>query len=430
MTFEYKKLQNKSELFCETIAISDIAKQVGTPFYLYSTKILQNNFNNFAAAFAKYNFKTTICFALKANSNLAVIKTFANLGGGADTVSEGEIRRALIAGVAPEKIVFSGVGKTIAEMEFALGKNEFNATIGQFNAESPEELEILNEVAGRMGKIAPVSVRVNPNVDASTHEKITTGRKCDKFGIDADYIFDVYKKARTLKNLDIQGITCHIGSQITTTKPYEQAFEKVSEIIIKLREVGHNIRRVDLGGGVGIDYNDNAIIELAEYAEIINKNIANLGQEFGIELILEPGRILVGDAGVLVSEVQFIKHTTEKNFVVIDAAMNDLMRPAMYGSYHKIIPVVDAKANGLYDVVGPVCESSDIMGKNRELPELKKGDFIAILSAGAYGSVMSGNYNTRPLVPEVLASGDKFEIIRKRETYAEIFNKETIPSWL
>jgi diaminopimelate decarboxylase len=417
MTFEYKN----SELFCEQVAVSKIAEKVATPAYVYSKKILENNYNKFKTEFAKFDFKTTICFAVKANSNLAVLKTFANLGSGADTVSEGEIRRALLAGIPAEKIVFSGVGKTIAEMELGLNNN-----IGQFNAESPEELEILNNVAKRLGKVAPVSLRVNPNVDASTHEKITTGRKCDKFGIDGDYILQTYERTKALKNIDVQGITCHIGSQITTLDPYKKAFAKVAEFIKQLRAEGHNIRRIDLGGGVGIDYSDNQIIEIADYAQAVNEAIGSLG----VELILEPGRVLVGDAGIIVTEVQFIKHTTEKNFIVIDAAMNDLMRPAMYGSYHKIITVKQAKAEGLYDVVGPVCESSDIMGKDRELPELKKGDLLTILSAGAYGAVMSGNYNTRPLIPEVLVSNDKFEVIRKRETYDEIFAKETIPEWL
>lgn len=416
MSFSFQK----GEYFAEQAAISEIAKKVGTPFYLYSSNMLTENYKKFQTAFAKYNFKTTICFAVKANSNLAVLNIFGQNGSGADTVSEGEIRRAVKAGIDPKKIVFSGVGKTVSEMEYAL-----NAGIGQFNVESPEELEILNEVAGRLGKTAPVAMRVNPNVDASTHEKISTGRKCDKFGIDADFIFDVYTGAKKLKNIKIQGITCHIGSQITTLDPYIKAFEKVRYIVKELKNEGFNIERIDLGGGIGINYNDNAVLDINDYAAEINKAIGDLN----VELILEPGRILVGEAGILVTEVQFIKRTTEKNFVVVDAAMNDLVRPAMYGAYHKIIPVKEAEISGNYDIVGPICESSDILGKDRQLPELKKGDLMAVLSAGAYGAVMSGNYNTRPLITEVLVKGDKFEVIRKRETYEEIFAKETIPAW-
>lgn len=406
MTFAYKN----SVLSAEDISVSEIAKQVGTPFYCYSKKQFTENFLEFKNAFSGVD--ATICYALKSNSNHQVISLLKEQGAGADTVSEGEVRAALKAGIATEKIVFSGVGKTRKEMEFGLTNK-----IGQFNVESIEEIEILNEVAGSLKVKAPVSIRVNPDVDAKTHDKISTGRKTDKFGIAWEDVFLVFDKAKNLSNIDIQGITTHIGSQITSLEPYKQAFKKVAELFITLREMGYQLSRLDLGGGIGIRYKDETPIKIADYAEIIKEVIKPLN----IKLFLEPGRRISGNSGILVSEVQYIKKTAEKDFAIIDAGMNDLARPAVYGAYHEIISVDEAKdQHNIYDVVGPVCESSDIFGKDRKLKELKSGDLIAILCAGAYGASMSSVYNLRPLIPEVLVDGKSFKIIRKRQTYEEL----------
>ncbi|HCR85874.1 MAG TPA: diaminopimelate decarboxylase [Alphaproteobacteria bacterium] len=406
MIFAYKN----SRLYAENIAVSDIAKQVGTPFYCYSKQQLTGNFLEFKNAFSGID--ATICYALKSNSNHNIISLLQKLGSGADTVSEGEVRAALKAGISPDKIVFSGVGKTKREMEFGLRSN-----IGQFNVESIEEIELLNEVAGKLGVKAPVSIRVNPDVDAKTHDKISTGRKSDKFGIAWEDVFLVFDKAKHLKNIDIQGITTHIGSQITSLEPYKAAFHKVAELFKTLREMGYNLARLDLGGGIGIKYKDENPIKISDYADIIKEVIKPLN----VKLFLEPGRRISGNAGILVSEVQYIKKTIERDFAIIDAGMNDLARPAVYGAYHEIISVDEGlEQHNIYDVVGPVCESSDIFGKERRLKELRSGDLLAILCAGAYGASMSSVYNLRPLIPEIMVDGDKVEIIRKRQTYEEL----------
>lgn len=406
MTFTYKN----SQLYAENITITEITKSVGTPFYCYSKQQFANNFLEFKNAFQGVD--VTICYALKSNSNLKIISLLAGLGSGADTVSEGEIRAALKAGVSPETIVFSGVGKTKREMEFGLKNN-----IGQFNVESIEELEILNQVAGSLNIKAPVSIRVNPDVDAKTHEKISTGRKNDKFGIAWEDVFLVYNNTKNLKNIDIQGITTHIGSQITSLEPYKQAFTKIAELCTALRGLGFNLSRLDLGGGIGIKYKDENIINIVDYANLVKEII----QPLGLKLFLEPGRRISGNAGILVTEVQYIKKTSEKDFAIIDAGMNDLARPAIYGAYHEIITVKESsEQHNIYDIVGPVCESSDIFGKDRKLSELKSGDLLAILCAGAYGFSMSNTYNIRPQLPEILVDGDKFEIIRQRQTYEDI----------
>lgn len=415
--FSYKK----GILHAEDVAIPTIAAKVGTPFYCYSTATLTRHYNVFAEAFAAI--PTTICFALKSNHNLAVIRTLAKQGAGADTVSEGEIRRAITAGVAPHKIVFSGVGKSRAELHYAL-----SAGIGQFNVESREELTMLSEVAVSLGKTAPVAIRVNPNVDAITHDKITTGRKHDKFGVAWDQVMSAYALAASLPKLEIVGVTTHIGSQLTQLNPFQQAFKKITSLVEDLRAHGYAICRVDLGGGLGIPYNTETPPHPAEYAAMIMDTVRHLE----CELVMEPGRLIVGNAGILVSKVILVKDTGERVFVVLDAGMNDLMRPALYGSYHEIIPVIEQPKAALkaVDIVGPVCESSDVFARDRELPPLKENDVVAFRSAGAYGAVMSNSYNTRLPVPEVLVNGSDYAIIRPRLSYEDLFAQESMPQWL
>lgn len=405
MGFEYKN----GQLFAESMAVKEIAKQVGTPFYCYSKQIFTENYNSFASAFSAH--PTTICFAVKSNSNISVLKLLGELGAGADTVSEGEIRRALIAGINPEKIVFSGVGKTVAEMKFALDSN-----IGQFNIESHEELSLLNEIAGELGKKALVSLRVNPDVDANTHEKITTGRKIDKFGIAYDAIIEAFEYAETLPNIKVCGIAAHIGSQITELEPFKLAFKKIVGLVSELKGKGINLSRLDFGGGVGIKYKDETPLDIKDYADAL----IEIAEPTALPIFLEPGRRISADAGILVSEVQFLKDTGEREFAIIDAAMNDLARPAIYTAYHEIIAEKSSSTTHKYDVVGPICESSDIFGRQRPLPELKSGDLLAIMQSGAYGMVMASTYNTRPTIPEILVDGDSFKIIRKRQTMEDL----------
>ncbi len=417
-SFNYKN----GELFAENVAIQSVAQNVGTPFYCYSTETLTRHYRVFSEAFSGAN--ALICFAVKANSNLAVLKLLGKLGSGGDCVSAGEVRRCLKAGIPAERIVFSGVGKTIEEMRFAL-----NANIHQFNVESEAELELLNKVAAELGKKAPIAIRVNPDVAAGTHDKISTGRKEDKFGIAWEHVEDIYSKAENLEHIAVKAVSCHIGSQLTSLAPFEKAFKKVVKLVERLRNLGHTIERLDLGGGLGVPYSQEAPPLPKEYA----KMVINETQHLNCELIFEPGRLIAANAGIMVSSVIYKKQTDSREFLIIDAAMNDLMRPALYDSYHKIIPVQELSnaEQTLYDVVGPVCETTDVFAKQRALPkELKDADLVAFRSAGAYGAVMSNSYNTRPLIPEVLVDGDKFEIIRKRETYDEMLEKDIIPSWL
>jgi diaminopimelate decarboxylase len=409
MSFTYQDKQ----LVCEGIAVAEIAAQLGTPFYLYSAHQLRENFNAYQIAFAAAD--ATICFAVKSCSNIAILKLLNASGAGADTVSGGEIRRALLAGIAPQKIIFSGVGKTREEIAFAL-----ESRIGQLNVESPEELEMINEIAAARKVQARISVRVNPDVDAGTHEKISTGRKSDKFGVPWNGVWETYEKARSLPHLDVQGVACHIGSQITNLTPFVDAFAKVTDLAGELLATGFPLQRIDLGGGLGIRYKDETPVAVPDYAEAVMKHVRSLG----LKLFLEPGRSISASAGALISGVQFIKHTEGKSFVVLDAGMNDLARPAIYGAYHKIVPVRQGAAEEGYDVVGPVCESSDIFGSNRRLPKVESGDLVAILDAGAYGAAMSSNYNTRGLLPEVLVDDDQFRIIRERQSFAEIIALE------
>ncbi|MER9487981.1 diaminopimelate decarboxylase [Mesorhizobium sp. M0220] len=411
-------------LHAEDVAISDIAASVGTPFYCYSTATLTRHFRVFAEAFAGLD--ALVCYAMKANSNQAVLKVLTRLGAGADVVSEGELRRALAAGIPASKILFSGVGKTAREMDFAL-----SAGILCFNVESEPELELLSARATALGKIAPISLRINPDVDARTHKKISTGKAENKFGIPWQQARKVYARAAELPGIKITGIDTHIGSQITELQPFDDAFALLVELVGALRADGHAIEHIDVGGGLGIPYRvDNNPPPLPEaYAQIVRKHVAKLG----LKVMFEPGRLIVGNAGILVSEVIFVKEGDAKNFLVVDAAMNDLIRPTLYDAFHDIRPVVQqpvAAPRMRVDVVGPVCETGDYLGLDRDLPRLKAGDLIAVATAGAYGAVQAGTYNTRPLVPEVLVDGDRFHIVRPRQTYDELIGLDSVPDWL
>ena len=407
-------------LFAEDVAIAEIAARVGTPFYCYSTATLKRHYEVFAGAFASMD--ATVCYAVKANSNQAVIRTLALLGAGADVVSEGEARRAIAAGVPPEKIVFSGVGKTRAEMAYAL-----EAGIGQFNVESEPELDALDAVARAAGKRARIALRVNPDVDADTHEKIATGRKQDKFGIDIDRAMDMYARAAGMDGLAPEGIAVHIGSQLTSLAPFRAAFERIARLVRDLRAAGHTVRRLDLGGGLGIIYGDEAPPHPDAYAEMVREVTGGLD----VELVFEPGRLLVGNAGVLVSRVIFVKQAGAKRFVIVDAAMNDLLRPTLYGAVHRVVPEREANAPASpADVVGPVCETGDVLASDAPLPSLKPDDLLVIETAGAYGAVMASSYNTRLPVAEVMVNGDQFFVVRPRPTYQELLSLDRMPDWL
>lgn len=411
-------------LHAEDVSIPEIAKAVGTPFYCYSTATLTRHYTVFADAFSDIDAK--ICYAMKANSNQAVLTTLAKLGCGADVVSAGELKRALAAGMPAEKIMFSGVGKTKAEMTAAL-----EAGIFCFNVESVPELRQLSAVATEMGKIAPVSLRINPDVDAETHAKISTGKAGDKFGIPREEATKVYALAASLPGLKVSGIDMHIGSQIEKLEPFDRAFARLRELIGELRAQGHNIDHVDVGGGLGIPYkNDNAPPPEPEaYAQIVKKHV----KELDCEVAFEPGRMIAGNAGILVGEVIYIKPTGEKTFIIADTAMNDLIRPTLYDAWHEIRPVEEAILSEppiKGDLVGPVCETGDFIAKDRNLPALKAGDLFAVGSAGAYGAVQAGTYNTRPLVPEVLVNGNEFHVIRPRQSAEDLIAMDSLPNWL
>ena len=415
--FEYRD----GQLFAEDVAIADIAKAVGTPFYCYSTATLERHYNVFAGALADMG--TRICYAVKANSNLAVIRTLAKLGAGADVVSEGELRRALAAGVAPENIVFSGVGKTREEMAYAL-----SVGIGQFNIESEPELDALNEVARTLGVCATVALRVNPDVDANTHEKISTGRKEDKFGIDIDLAPAIYARAAAMDSVEPLGIAVHIGSQLTSLDPFRAAFTRVAALVGELRAAGLIVERVDLGGGLGIPYRGEEPPHPDAYAAVVRETTAGLE----VELTVEPGRLLVGNAGILVTRVIFVKETATRRFVVVDAAMNDFLRPTLYNAEHNVVPVRQDNSSAWQpaDVVGPVCETGDILAKAAPLPHLTSDDLLAIETAGAYGAVMASTYNTRLPVAEVMVNGDQFCVIRPRPDYEALISLDRMPAWL
>ena len=411
-------------LHAEDVPIPEIATQVGTPFYVYSTATLTRHFRLFQEALAGMDHM--ICFAVKSNGNLAVLRTLGNLGAGMDVVSGGEYLRAKAAGVPGDRIVFSGVGKTPAEIRQAL-----EGGIRQFNVESEPELRAISALATELGVEAPIALRVNPDVDAKTHEKIATGKSENKFGIPIAKARAVYAEAAALPGIKIVGVDVHIGSQLTDLEPFEAAFLKVRELTQALRADGHAITRLDLGGGLGIPYarsNDAPPLPL-EYGEVIRRTVGDLG----CEIEIEPGRLISGNAGILVTSLIYLKEGEGRDFLILDAAMNDLVRPSMYGAYHDIIPVTEPAPGDEqqpYDIVGPVCETGDTFAKARSMPRLDPGDLVAFRSAGAYGAVMASEYNTRPLVPEVLVSGDQFAVIRARPSFDEILGRDTIPEWL
>lgn len=411
-------------LYAEDVPVPDIARAVGTPFYCYSTATLTRHYRVFSQAFADVD--SMVCYAMKANSNQAVLATLGQLGAGVDVVSEGELRRALKAGIPASRILFSGVGKTVREMDFAL-----DAGIYCFNVESEPELEILNQRAVRAGKKAHVSFRINPDVDAKTHAKISTGKKENKFGISWERARAVYAHAATLPGIEVSGIDMHIGSQITDLQPFEDAFRLLKELVETLRADGHTIAHVDIGGGLGIPYkDDNNPPPLPDaYAQVVREQLRGLD----CKLIMEPGRLIVGNAGILVTEVIYVKDSDTKTFVIVDGAMNDLIRPTLYEAYHEIHPVRISAANApriTADIVGPVCETGDYLALDREMAMPKPGDLIAVGSAGAYGAVQAGTYNTRLLVPEVLVNGDQFHVIRKRPSYDDLIALDSVPQWL
>ena len=412
----------EGEMQAEGVAFKTIARQVGTPFYCYSAGALRAGWQEFASAMKGLN--ASVCYAMKANSNLAVVKLFGELGAGADIVSVGEMRRALMAGIAPERIVYSGVGKKPSELMAAL-----EAGVGQINVESSSELETLNAVAGQLGVKAEITIRVNPDIDAGTHEKITTGRKENKFGIDIDLAREAYALAGRLPNLKVVGVAMHIGSQLTTLDPYRDAIAKVRSLITQLRADGHRIERFDIGGGLGIVYADEKPPSIASFLQLVAKETDGLG----CELTFEPGRRLVGEAGVLVAEVILVKPGVSKTFVIVDAAMNDLIRPTLYEAWHDIVPVRRPRPGAATircDIVGPVCESGDYLAQNRDLPSLSAGDLVMIRSAGAYGAVMASSYNSRPLAPEVMVDGTRFAVVRARPSIDEMLSSERFPPWM
>ncbi len=411
-------------LHAEDVPLTRIAEAVGTPAYVYSAATLTRHFNLFRQALDWTDH--LVCFAVKSNSNLAVLKLLGDLGAGMDIVSAGEYARARAAGVPGERIVFSGVGKLEAEMRMVL-----EGGIRQFNVESEPELELLSRVAASMGLRAPIAIRVNPDVDAKTHEKIATGKSENKFGIPIARAREVYAHAARLPGIEVVGIDMHIGSQLTDLDPYRQAYAKMADLTRALRADGHDIRRLDMGGGLGIPYrrDNNAPPLPIEYGQVIRDTVGDLG----CEIEIEPGRNIAGNAGILLSSVVYLKEGEGRDFLILDAAMNDLIRPAMYGAHHDIVPVREAPPGadvGRFDVVGPVCETGDTFAKGVDMPGLAAGDLVAFRSAGAYGAVMASEYNSRPLVPEVLVQGDHFAVIRARPTLEEMLGRDTIPEWL
>lgn len=426
---------DNGRLVCEAVPVEKLAREFGTPLYVYSQHTFSDHFQKLDAALAGLDH--LICFAIKSNSNLSVLRTLANLGAGFDIVSEGELRRIIAAGGDPRKCAFAGVGKTVDEIQYALSQNIYT-----FNVESEAELERIDAVARRMKRRAPVAVRVNPNIDAHTHSKITTGTYENKFGIAFERIESVYARASKLKNLRLRGVQMHIGSQLTDVSPFEKAVRKVLPLVQRLK-ARYNIEFFSIGGGLGIVYrpalasgdlawwksNDaQQILTPAKYASAL----VPLLQPLGLKVLLEPGRFISGNAGILVTRVEFLKKTGKKNFVIVDAAMNDLIRPAFYDSFHEIVPLRQTTSRKLVssDVVGPICESGDYFAKDRPLPPVKPGDYIALLSAGAYGSVMSSNYNTRALPAEVLVHAKQYALVRQRQPLEEIWHNESVAQWL
>jgi diaminopimelate decarboxylase len=412
---------SNGEIHAESVALATIAARVGTPFYCYSAGALRAAWQEFADGIKAM--KAGVCYAMKANSSLAVIRLFGELGAGADIVSVGEMHRALAAGIPGRRIIYSGVGKKASELMAAL-----QAGVGQINVESSAELETLNAVAAQLGVTADITIRVNPDVDAGTHAKITTGRKENKFGMDIDLAREAFALAGRLPNLNVVGVAMHLGSQLISLEPYRSAIVRVRELIVQLRNDGHRIERFDIGGGLGIVYLDEKPPSIPQFLAMVAKETSGLG----CELTFEPGRRLVGEAGVLVSEVILVKPGVSKTFVVVDAAMNDLIRPTLYEAWHDILPVRERqdKATIRCDIVGPICESGDFLAQDRDLAPLAAGDLIMIRSAGAYGAVMASTYNSRPLVPEVMVDGTRFAVTRPRPTIDEMLSAERFPPWL
>ncbi len=415
--FEYRD----GELYAEGVPLARIAAEVGTPFYCYSTATLTRHYQVFADALA--DLKPMICYAVKANGNLALIKTLGDLGAGADVVSEGELRRALAAGIPPSRIIFSGVGKRRAELASAIDHG-----IHQVNVESLPEMEALSAVAVERGKTMDIAMRVNPNVDAETHHKISTGRKEDKFGIDIADAPAAFDRAAALPGINPVAVAVHIGSQLTSLKPFRAAFTHVAELVTALRGRGHTISRLDLGGGLGVPYRDEVPPPPADYAAMVRETVGGLG----CTLAFEPGRMIVANAGILVCGVIYIKEGHDRRFVIVDAAMNDLIRPALYDSYHAVIPVREPApdvALAPADIVGPVCETGDTFALARMVPPFITGDLLAFGTAGAYGAVMASTYNARPLVPEVLVNGDAYAVVRKRQSYEALLALDSFAEW-
>ncbi len=414
--FQYKG----DELYCEDVPVRLIAEKIGTPCYIYSHATLSHHFMVFDSAFKDVEHLT--CYSVKANSNVAILKLFGSMGGGMDIVSGGELYRARKAAIAPDRIVYSGVGKTVEEIDFALREK-----ILMFNIESTQELEQINRRAEAMNTRASISLRINPDIDPNTHPYISTGMKKNKFGISIDAALKTYEKAKSLKNIEILGLDCHIGSQLTDVSPFVDALKRLRSLIERLRQAGVHIRYLDLGGGLGIVYDQEAPPQPHEYARAILREL----QDIDCTLIFEPGRVIVGNAGVLVTKVLYTKRSQSKNFVIADGAMNDLVRPSLYGSYHYIQPVVRSqKETEIVDVVGPICESGDFLAKDRGLPMPAAGDYLAVMSAGAYGFSMSSNYNSRPRAAEVLVKGGQYFVIRQRESWEDLVRPEAIPDFL
>lgn len=415
---------NNGTLHAEGVSVRDLAAEVGTPFYCYSTATLERHYTVLAEAFGDLD--CLICFAVKANSNQAVLATMAQLGAGMDVVSEGELRRALAAGVAPDKIIFAGVGKTREEMAFALEQG-----ILGFNVESEPELHALSDVAAGKAMTARIALRVNPDVDAKTHEKISTGKAENKFGIPFERARALYATAQNLPGLAVSGIHMHIGSQITDLEPFRNAFRLMRDLVLELRNDGHDLKHLDLGGGLGVPYR-GAIDEPPSpkaYAEVVRAAFGDLG----LKIVLEPGRMIAGNAGILVSRVLFAKKEGTRVFTIVDAAMNDLLRPTLYEAHHDIWPVTetsDGQPGVMQDLVGPVCETGDYIARGRTLPAFKENDLIAVMTAGAYGSVMASTYNSRPLVPEILVNGNNWSVVRARPSYDDLIGLDQLPNWL
>jgi diaminopimelate decarboxylase len=414
--FPYKN----DKMFAENVVLNDIAKQVGTPFYCYSNTAISQNFQDYEQAFSDQD--ALICYAVKANGNQAVLSTLAKLGSGADVVSMGEILRARAAGIPANRIVYSGVAKVEPEIEYALNEGIF-----QFNVESEPELELISQVASRLNKVAAVAFRINPDVCANTHAKISTGKAENKFGVPISKARIAYKRAASLPNIKVQGVDVHIGSQLTQLVPFEEAYKRIAQLVVDLREDGHAISVIDIGGGLGITYSDEVIPSKQAYAAIAKKQLAHLK----CKIVIEPGRSLLGNAGILVSSVVYVKSGEERQFLILDVGMNDLIRPSMYEAHHEILAVNTANtALKTYDVVGPVCETGDTFAKARQVNESNAGDLVAIMSCGAYGAVMASTYNTRMLAPEVMVKGTEFAVVRERPTYKEVIDADSVPSWV